>query len=441
MAQTDYDNGKKYTIAELKITGLQTYNEQTVKTYTGLREGMLITIPGEQISAIINKLWDLELFSDINFYLNKVEGDQAFLELEIIERPVLSEVKVVGINPRKVDGIVEDTDLKKGKKITKSLISNTKNYLENKYKDQGYLNAKVLITTKNDTASTNSQQVVINIDKGTKVKISDIVFEGNENLKVKKLKKALKKTKVAFPGRFWKKSKYIPEDYDEDLGLLIDAYAENGFRDARILSDTITKIDDERIALNIKIEEGKRYYFGDIDFVGNTVYSDKQLSSVLGIKKGDTYNGVLLRKRIADNSKPDGEDVTNLYQNNGYLFSSINPVEIAAANDTIDFEIRIIEGKETFLNHVTVAGNDRTNDHVIFRELRTRPGQRYSKDNIIRSIRELGQLGFFDAEQISPDVQNADPNSGTVDLHYDLVESGSSQIELQGGYGNLRKKK
>jgi len=157
MAQTDYDNGKKYTIAELKITGLQTYNEQTVKTYTGLREGMLITIPGEQISAIINKLWDLELFSDINFYLNKVEGDQAFLELEIIERPVLSEVKVVGINPRKVDGIVEDTDLKKGKKITKSLISNTKNYLENKYKDQGYLNAKVLITTKNDTASTNSQ--------------------------------------------------------------------------------------------------------------------------------------------------------------------------------------------------------------------------------------------------------------------------------------------
>lgn len=433
--ETDYENGKKYIVGGLKISGLQTYNEQTVKTYTGLREGMPIVIPGEQISAIINKLWDLELFSDINFYLNKVEGDKAFIELEIIERPVLSEVKVIGIGERKVSDIVDDTDLKKGKKITKSLISNTKNYLENKYKDQGYLNAKVAITTKKDTSSTNAQQVLININKGSKVKINNIVFEGNENLKTKKLRKSLKKTKVSFPGRFWKKSKYIPEDYEEDLKLLIDTYAENGFRDARVISDTIVKQGDERIDINIKIEEGKRYYFGAIDFVGNTVYTDKQLSSVLGIKKGDTYNGVLLRKRIADNSKPDGEDVTNLYQNNGYLFSSINPVEIAAANDTIDFEVRIIEGKETFLNHVTVAGNDRTNDHVIYRELRTRPGQRYSKDNIIRSIRELGQLGFFDAEQISPDVQNADPNSGTVDLHYDLVESGSSQIELQGGYG------
>ena len=431
----DYENGKKYIIGGLKISGLQTYNEQTVKTYTGLREGMPITIPGEQISAIINKLWDLELFSDINFYLNNVEGDQAFIELEIIERPVLSQVKVNGVHERKVSDIVEDTDLKKGKKITKSLLSNTKNYLVNKYKDQGYLNAKVAIVTKVDTSATNAQQVIINVDKGSKVKVSNIVFEGNESLKSKKLKKAFKKTKVAFPGRFWKKSKYIPEEYQEDLGYLKDLYAENGFRDARILRDTIVKKGEERIEINISVEEGQRYYFGAIDFVGNTVYSDKQLSSLLGIKKGDTYNGVLLRKRIADNSKPDGEDVTNLYQNNGYLFSSINPVEVSAANDTIDFEIRIIEGKETFLNHVTVAGNDRTNDHVIYRELRTRPGQRYSKDNIIRSIRELGQLGFFDAEQISPDVQNADPNSGTVDLHYDLVESGSSQIELQGGYG------
>ena len=215
--ETDYENGKKYIVGGLKISGLQTYNEQTVKTYTGLREGMPIVIPGEQISAIINKLWDLELFSDINFYLNKVEGDKAFIELEIIERPVLSEVKVIGIGERKVSDIVDDTDLKKGKKITKSLISNTKNYLENKYKDQGYLNAKVAITTKKDTSSTNAQQVLININKGSKVKINNIVFEGNENLKTKKLRKSLKKTKVSFPGRFWKKSKYIPEDYGEDL--------------------------------------------------------------------------------------------------------------------------------------------------------------------------------------------------------------------------------
>jgi len=197
---------KKYIIGGLKISGLQTYNEQTVKTYTGLREGMPITIPGEQISAIINKLWDLELFSDINFYLNNVEGDQAFIEIEIIERPVLSQVKVNGVNERKVSDIVEDTDLKKGKKITKSLLSNTKNYLVNKYKDQGYLNAKVAIVTKVDTSATNAQQVIINVDKGSKVKVSNIVFEGNESLKSKKLKNAFKK-KSSFSGKVLEKIK------------------------------------------------------------------------------------------------------------------------------------------------------------------------------------------------------------------------------------------
>jgi outer membrane protein insertion porin family len=273
------------------------------------------------------------------------------------------------------------------------------------------------------------------VNKGDKVKIKDIVFEGNEKLKGKKLRKALKKTKEKRLGRFWKKSKYIEEEYENDLDLLIDKYAENGYRDARIISDTIVKVDENNIDIKIKVEEGNQYYFGDIDFVGNSVYTDRQLQSVLRIKKGAVYNGVELRKRIADDSKPDAEDITSLYQNNGYLFSNINPVEVSAENDTINFEIRIVEGKETFLDHVTVSGNDKTNDHVIFRELRTRPGQKYNKSDIIRSIRELGQLGFFDAEQVKPDIQNPNPNEGTVDLAYSLVESGSSQIELQGGYG------
>ena len=277
--------------------------------------------------------------------------------------------------------------------------------------------------------------MVVNVNKGDKVKINDIIFEGNEKLPAKKLRKALKKTKKKQFYRVWKKSKYIQEDYENDLDLLVDKYAENGFRDARVLSDTIYNVDENNIDINIKVEEGNKYYFGDIDFVGNSVYSDRQLNSFLKIKKGSTYNGVLLRERIADDSKPDADDITSAYQNNGYLFSSINPVEVSAENDTINFEIRIIEGKETFLDHVTVNGNDKTNDHVIYRELRTRPGQKYNKSDIIRSIRELGQLGYFDAEQISPDIQNPDPNAGTVDLAYSLVESGSSQIELQGGYG------
>lgn len=429
------DNAQSYILGGLEVTGVKSYNEQTVKTYTGLRIGQEIRIPGEETSAVIKKLWGLELFSDIQFYITKIEGDQVFLELEIKERPTLTDVTVYGVKKRKVQGVLDDTDLKKGKKITESLIANTKSYLENKYRKQGFLNAKVSIATAVDTSETNAESMVINVKKGEKVKIQSIAFEGNEQIKDKRLRKALKKTKKKKIYRFWKKSKYIEADYQEDLDNLVDTYAERGYRDARVLSDTFVKLDENNIALKIKVEEGNKYYFGNIDFVGNTVYSDRFLSQILGLKKGDTYNGVLLKKRIADDTKPDAEDVTNQYQNNGYLFSRINPIEISAVNDTIDFEIRIIEGKETFLNHVTVAGNDKTNDHVVFRELRTKPGQKYSKDNIVRSVRELGQLGFFDAEQIVPDIQNPNPNDGTVDIKYSLVESGSSQIELQGGYG------
>ena len=277
--------------------------------------------------------------------------------------------------------------------------------------------------------------MVINVNKGSKVKVAEITFAGAEALKIKTLENALKNTKRKKVYRFWKKSKFIASDFEEDLEALVDAYAERGYRDARVLGDSVYTINDESIGIEIALEEGDKYYFGAIDFVGNAVYDDNVLAAVLGIEKGDTYNGVLLKKRIADNTKPDGEDITNLYQNNGYLFSSINPVEVSAQNDTINFEIRIIEGKETFLNHVEVTGNDKTNYHVIYRELRTKPGQQYSKDNIVRTIRELGQLGFFDPDQISPDVVNPDPNAGTVDLNYSLVEAGSSQIELQGGVG------
>ena len=276
--------------------------------------------------------------------------------------------------------------------------------------------------------------MVINVDLGDRVKVNEIEFKGNEIFKSKQLKKKMKKTKTKLPGRFWKKSKFIENDYQTDLASIIDFYKEKGYRDARIISDTVIT-NNNLIKLNININEGKKYYFGDIKFLGNTVYSDDQLSKLLGLFKGDTYNGVLLKKRIADSSKPDGEDLTNLYQNNGYLFSSINPVEIAAINDTIDFEIRIVEGNPAYFNKITVVGNTRTNDHVIYRELRTKPGDLYSKDKVVRTVRELGQTGFFDPEQISPDFKNVDPNGGTVDIEYGLVEKGASQVELQGGYG------
>lgn len=431
---TSLESSKEYILGGIEVTGLQSYNEQTVKTYTGLRVGQPIRVPGEELSGIIKKLWNLDLFSDIAFY-HYIEGDKVFLQLQITERPTLSDITVYGVKQKKVQGILDDTDLKKGKKLTKSLIANSKGYLENKYRKQGYLNTQVSIATAPDTVGTNSEKMVINVKKGEKVKINEIEFVGNEKLSDKRLKKSLKKTKQKKFYRFWKKSKYIEDDYQEDLDNLIDTYAERGYRDARVVSDTFVQVNENNIKLKIEVEEGDKYYFGDINFVGNSVYTDRELAQVLGVKKGDTYNGVLLKKRIADNSKPDAIDLTNLYQNNGYLFSQINPVEISAVNDTIDFEIRIIEGKETFLDHVTVNGNDKTNDHVVFRELRTRPGQKYSKENIVRSVRELGQLGFFDAEQIVPDIQNPNPDAGTVDINYNLVEAGSSQIELQGGFG------
>ncbi len=429
-----YDKGKFYELGEITVTGVKSFSPQTVVAYAGLKKGQRIQIPGEEISTTINKLWKLELFSDIEFFITKIEGEVVDLELYIQELPTLSEYTIKGIKKGKIETIVKDTDIKKGKKLSKNFLATTKNYIENKFKKEGFLNVKVTIDTKADTTDVNNQKMLVSVDRGDRVKVRSISFEGNEVYKPKKLRKKLKNTRLEFPGRFWKRSKYIEADFEEDLKKLLDFYKEKGYRDARIISDSIV-VDDNKIDVVVKVQEGNKYYFGNVDFIGNSVYSDAQLSRVLGIKAGDTYNGVLLRKRIADQTKPDGDDLTNLYQNNGYLFSSINPVEVSAVNDTINFEVRITEGKPAYFNRISVKGNDRTNDHVIYREIRTRPGELYSKDKVVRSVRELGQLGFFDAEQISPDFKDVDPNAGTVDIEYGLVEKGASQIELQGGYG------
>ncbi|NER18142.1 outer membrane protein assembly factor BamA [Spongiivirga citrea] len=435
--EATFDNGKKYIIGGIEVKGVKSYNTQTVLTYTGLRKGEVITIPGERITEVINKLWKLELFSDIEFYLTDVQGETAFLELVIEELPTLSEVKFQGIKKQgKIDDIVKETDLKKGKKLTESFLTNTKNFIDNKYRKVGYLNVKTSLFTSIDTTATNAVNMIVNVDLGEKVKIGNINFEGNDVLSDGKLRKQMKNTKKKFFGRFWKKSKFIEDDYKEDLVSVVDKYKEKGYRDARIITDTVAFNKDENtLDVTIKVQEGDQYYFGDITYLGNSSYTNAQLNQVLGIKKGDVYNGVLLKKQIADDSKPDANDLTNLYQNSGYLFSSINPVEVSAENDTINFEVRIIEGKRAKFNKITVVGNDKTNDHVIYREIRTKPGALYRKDDVVRSVRELGQLGFFDPEQVSPNFKNPNPNDGTIDIEYGLVERGSSQIELQGGFG------
>ena len=435
LAQTNFEKGKEYILGDVEITGNVKYSPQTVITFAGLEKGQKIVVPGEDISQAIKKLWKLGFFSDVNFYVNEIKGDSIFLELNLNELPKLSDVKVKGLKKGKTQEIIKEAELKKGKIVNENLITTTKNYITKKYRKKGFYNTKVNINTTPDTIDSQVKMTVL-VDRGTKVKIKEINFEGNEFLSDKKLRKALKKTKRRNPIRVYKASKYIEEDYQADLKNLIDKYKEKGYRDARIIEDKVD-YDKEKntLAINIKVEEGRKYYFGNIRYLGNSVYTDQQLNRLLGVTKGDVYNGVLLQKRIADQTKPDGEDITNLYQNNGYLFSTINPVEVKTVNDTIDFEIRIIEGPIAYFNKITVSGNDRTNDHVIYRNLRTRPGEKYSKEDLIRSVREIGQMGYFDPEAIDPQFKNVDAQAGTVDINFVVAEKGSSQIELQGGYG------
>lgn len=426
---------KYYTLGDIRVTGDVSYNPQTIITFSGLEKGQTIWVPSEEVSSAIKKLWKLGLFSDVNMYIDEIRNDSIFLNLDINELPKLSEAKIVGLSKSKTESLLKDLQLKKGKVVNENLKRTTQNYVINKYKKDGYYNTKTNINVIKDTVNDRTVKMLITVDKGKKIKIDEIVFEGNEKLSDKKLKKAMKNTKEKNVFRVFKASKFIQAKYKEDLTKVIDKYKENGYRDARILSDSVTKTDKNRLAIKIKIEEGKKYYFRDIKFLGNTIYTDRYLESMLGIKKGDVYNGVLLQKRISDKSKPDGIDITSLYQNNGYLFSSVNAVETRTANDSIDFEIRVTEGPLAYFNKITVVGNDRTNDHVIYREIRTRPGEKYSQAELVRTIREIGQLGFFDAESIKPEFKNVDAAAGTVDIEYNLTEKGSSQIQLQGGYG------
>ena len=431
------NKSSKNIIGEITVSGNTSFSPITIITYSGLREGDEISIPGEKISTAIKKLWESNLFSSVEVFRVKQLDNIVDLEIKLIDLPELTKLEISGVKKRKHEDIIKENKLQTGVKVTENLITTTKNYLENKYKKKGFLNTKVTILTEEVIDSTNKSKVKIALDinKGNKIKIKKIVFDGIDNLSSKSLQKSMKNTKKSKFYRVWKRSKYIEDDFKEDLVSLVDKYKENGFRDARIISDTIVTYDENSITLKIKLQEGEKYTFGKINYLGNSVYTDEQLDQILKVKEGDTYNGVELEKRISDDSDPDSDDLSNLYQNSGYLFSSVTPVEVSADGNVIDLEIRINEGKPAYFNKISVVGNDKTNDHVIYREMRTRPGQLYSKSNVIRTIRELGQLGFFDAQLISPDFKNVNPNDGTVDLEYTVVERGSSQIELQGGYG------
>ena len=431
---TTFKKGDSYELGGISVTGLKKFEEETVKVFTGLKVGQQIKLPGDKLTSSIKKLYETKQFSDVEVYISKIDGNTAYLEFKVLELPQLNKVTIQGIKKNKAKDLQDDAELKIGEMVTDNLIVTTKNYFKKKYQEKGYLKTKVTLNTKPDTTGVNIVNMLVHIDKGEKVKIKSINFKGNKAFSSKKLKKALKNTKTKMLGRFWKKSKFIEADFNEDLENLIITYSEKGYRDARVLEHTLTWNDNNTLNLNIIVEEGKKYIFGNIDFIGNSKYTDEQLHRILRIDKGDTYNGKVLKERVNGDGSPDSEDIATIYQNNGYLFSRVMPVETRINNDSIDVEIRIFEDQPTKIKKVTVNGNDKTNDHVIFREIRTKPGYLYRKADIIRTIREIGQLGFFDAEAITPDI-NPNYQDKTVDIDYTVAEKGSSQIELQGGYG------
>ncbi len=423
-----------YILGGISTKGNQQFTDQSITAFSELVVGQPIKIPGDKLTGAIKKLWNSKLFSNVDVYVTKIDGKTVYLEFEVQELTKLSSVTFEGVKKNKATDLQKDTEFQKGAMLTENLITTTKNYIKKKYVDKGYLKTKVTINTKIDTTGNNAEKALIVIDKGEKVKIKNLRFHGNDAFKSKRLKKLLKKTKQKNIAHIFKPSRYREKEYNEDLESLVEKYREKGYRDAQVLKDSISWNDDNTINLDITVNEGNKYYFGNIKFLGNTVLSDTILQRVLRLSKGDVYNGKLLNEQVKGDGSPDSQDITNIYLNSGYLFSTVTPVETSVKNDTIDIEIRIREDDPAYIRKVTLIGNEVTNDHVIMREIRTLPGNLFSRSDIIRTIREVGQLPFIDAENIVPDVK-PNYNDKTVDLEYSIAEKGASQIELQGGFG------
>tara|TARA_R110002126_G_scaffold142037_2_gene287532 strand:- start:5486 stop:8056 length:2571 start_codon:yes stop_codon:yes gene_type:complete len=432
-ANLSFEKGKEYILGGISVTGLKKFSEETVKVFTGLRNGQVIKLPGDKLTSAIKKLYESKQFSNVDVYLAKLDGNTVYLQFDVQELPQLNQIQITGIKKSKAKELKKEAELKTGAMVTDNLIVTTKNYFTKKYTDKGFLKTKVNLDIKKDTSDINVVNMNVFIDKGAKIKIKYIFFNGNEALSDKKLRKAMKNTKQKFLGRFWKGSKYIEEDYQEDLEEIIKTYSRLGYRDARILSEGMTWNDDNTISITIDVEEGRQYRFSEILFVGNKEYTDDQLRAILKIENGDVYNGEVLKERVQGDGSPTSDDLSTLYQDSGFLFSQVNAVETKVENDSITVEIRIREDEKARIRKVSVSGNDKTNDHVIFRELRVKPGDLFSRSNIMRSIREIGQLGFFD-QAVTPDVI-PDYTNKTADIDFTVVEKGGSQIELQGGYG------
>ena len=426
-----YDSAKPYTIAGVEVSGIRFLDTEVLKNLSGLNIGDDITIPGDQITSALKKYWRQGLFSDVKISATKIVGKKIWLNIYLQERPRLSQKKYKGVSKSEKEDIEKKVMLLIGGQVTDNLINTAERQIMALFQAKGFYNTTVNIVQRDDTAKENQVILDINVNKKEKVKISNIEFVGVKSIKTSLAEKAMKKTKARKLKNFFSSKKFLEDKFEEDKLNLIKKYNEKGYRDAIILADSIIR-DTVKNTVSLKywIDEGKRYYFRNIRWVGNTVYTDLQLNRVLGIKRGDIFDQKLLDKRLTE----DDDAVSNEYLNTGYLFYNLSPVEVNVENDSIDFEMRMVEGTQATINEIGIKGNTKTNEHVARRELYTRPGQLFSKENIIRSVRELSQMGHFNPETIKPDVV-PHPEDGTVDINYELEERANDQIELSGGWG------
>ena len=430
---------KKYKIADIKVTGVKNYDDFVLIGFSGLSVGDEISVPGDEVTAAVKAFWKHGLFSDVKILANKIEGDSIWLEYQLKQRPRISEVNYHGIKKGEREDLEAKLGLKKGFQITPNVLDRAKILIEKFFDGKGFKNVDVNIQQKDDIAHEGEVILDIYIDKNEKTKIHRIYFEGNNALTARQLKKAMKKTNEKFSlFNDWKTSilemfstkKFTTEEYENDKNNLISKYNEYGYRDAVLLADSVVNFNEKKVDIFLKVDEGEKYYLKDIRFVGNTKYSTDYLMAVLGMKPGEVYN----QKKLNDRLSMDEDAVSNIYFNNGYLFFNADPVEVEVENDSIALEIRIQEGPQATINRVIINGNDRLYEDIVRRELRTKPGKLFSREDLMRSVREIAQMGHFDPENMNP-RPIPDPENGTVDIEYNLVSKANDQIEFSAGWG------
>jgi len=428
----DYMTQDEYIVGGISVSGIRYLDINALIGISGIRIGQEISIPGDVVSNAAKKLWQQGLFSDVRITIDRIQSDTVFLDIYLQERPRISSIKFNGIRTTETQDIVDKINLPVGSQLTSYILTTTSKIIKDHFIEKGFLNTTVEFVQKDDPDMPNNVILNINVDKKERVKIGEFTFDGNDNFDAKKLRRQMKGTKK-INLNFFKASKYIDEKYEEDKEKLKTFYNDNGFKDFTIISDSLYDISEDRVGLLLKVDEGDQYFLRNVNWVGNSVYRKEDLDRRFNVEKGSVYNQSLILDRL--NGTAGAEDaVNNLYLDYGYLFSQVVPVEAKVEGDSVDLEIRIYEGDQAYINDIMITGNTRTNEHVARRELYTLPGDLFSKEKIIRSIRQLGILGHFDPEKINPSPL-PDPVNGTVDLLYKLEEKANDQFEISGGWG------